>query len=424
MSQFNLSPREVAAIKREFAVDETTIDYKRFLSFLAGPTAEVKWDLWERLRDFLHSHFIQFRPILERSAKSGIVSLSDLLAAFRTILFHLDQADLQQLRQEYGRSGVNVSLVCQGIDYEAAPAPVIQEPHPVVFQPSRPAPGDEIVVLLNAVAGVVDGLKVDLSNDFRGMDPLRQGVVPTFRFRSHLTNMGVRNVDRLVSHYQRQTGVDYRSFLEDLARYGQLDRSRQGISEESKKLLLLLKTNIVVNQTNVQDLFYRYDTRRTSRVLKSRVPGILAAMGINPSADDIAHLCDDFGDPKMPEYIAYKSLVDNVDALQIGDDELRAVEVNAEARGIDRETCALLNSFREKLIARRRSARDGFKGCRPGGITPQEFREGLLTLAFVLKEAEIQKLIRKYRCNLRSDVDWAAFCSDIEASRTLDFGSY
>jgi hypothetical protein len=148
LSQFNLSPREVAAIEREFAVDETTIDYKRFLSMLAYPKPEVKWDLRERLRDFLHNHFIQCRPMLEHSANSSFVSLSDLLAGFRAISFHLDQADVQQLRREYGRSGVNVSSFCQGIDYEAAPAHV-NESSPVALQQNRPAPGGDIVVLLN-----------------------------------------------------------------------------------------------------------------------------------------------------------------------------------------------------------------------------------------------------------------------------------
>jgi hypothetical protein len=44
-------------------------------------------------------------------------------------------------------------------------------------------------------------------------------------------------------------------------------------------------------------------------------------------------------------------------------------------------------------------------------------------LGLVLSDGDVQKLMRKYRCNLRADVDWAAFCRDIEASRTLEFGT-
>jgi Ca2+-binding EF-hand superfamily protein len=186
---------------------------------------------------------------------------------------------------------------------------------------------------------------------------------------------------------------------------------------------MLLKTHIVVHQTSIQDLFYRYDRSRTSRVLKSRVPGVLSAMGLSPSASEVQHLCDDFSDPKMAEYIAYKPIVHYVDALDIGDEELRSISVSASNATIDREIWAMLNMFREKLLARRRSPYDAFRGSATGGIAQKQFREGLANLGLVLREGEIQKLRRKYRCNLRADVDWAAFCRDIEASRTLDFGT-
>jgi hypothetical protein len=125
----------------------------------------------------------------------------------------------------------------------------------------------------------------------------------------------------------------------------------------------------------------------------------------------------------MTEYIAYKPIVKYVDALDVGDEELRSVSVSASKATIDRETWSILNTFREKLLARRRSPHDAFRGCPAGGIAQREFREGLASLGIFLRENEIQKLMRMYRCNLRADVDWSAFCRDIEASRTLDFGA-
>jgi hypothetical protein len=82
---------------------------------------------------------------------------------------------------------------------------------------------------------------------------------------------------------------------------------------------MLMKAQTHVHQTSVENLFYRYDSRRTCRVLDSRVPGILADIGVRASGDQIAALYDDFTDPKLHEYVGYKPLVDYVDALRVSD---------------------------------------------------------------------------------------------------------
>jgi hypothetical protein len=140
------------------------------------------------------------------------------------------------------------------------------------------------------------------------------------------------------------------------------------------------------------------------------------------STEQIASLCDDFTDPKLPEYVGYKGIVDYIDSLQVTDDELRSVEVSTSSATVDRDVASMLNTFREQLIARHRASVDGFKGCPEGPIAPQRFRDGLLTLGLYLKEADLQKLLRKYRCNMRADVDWRAFCRDIESIKILDGG--
>jgi hypothetical protein len=201
----------------------------------------------------------------------------------------------------------------------------------------------------------------------------------------------------------------------DLEKCGSSERCRPSLSSATKQLLMLLKTHIVVHQTSLQDLFSRCDNGRAARVLKSRIP----AMGLSASAADLQHLCDDFA-----EYITYKPILEYVDALDVGDDELRSVSVSASNATIDREVSAMLTTFREKLLTRRRSPRDAFKGCATGGIPQSQFRERLATLGLVLMEGDIQKLMRRYRCNLWADVDWDAFCRGIESSRTINFGTH
>jgi Ca2+-binding EF-hand superfamily protein len=72
----------------------------------------------------------------------------------------------------------------------------------------------------------------------------------------------------------------------------------------------------------------------------------------------------------------------------------------------------VLVSVGEKLVARHSGPADGFRECQPGGIS----------LGLYLREAEVQKLMRKCKCNIRGDVDWRAFCNDIEKSKTLTGG--
>jgi hypothetical protein len=256
------------------------------------------------------------------------------------------------------------------------------------------------------------------------MDAHRQGIVPIVRFRNYLMNLGIgsTDVDQLISQYQVPNGVDWSAFLDHLQNFGDASKQPMDFSPATKQLLMLIKTRILVHQLSVENLFYRYDSSRTCRVLKSRVPGILAGVGIHATPDQIQSLCDDFADPKLVEYVGYKPLVEYVDRLQVSDAELRSVAVNASNATIDREIASLLNCFREKLVVRRRIPADGFRGCKPGPITGQEFRDGLLTLGLYLKEADIQKLMRKYRCNMRADVDWEAFCRDIENSKILEGG--
>jgi hypothetical protein len=334
----------------------------------------------------------------------------------------------------YGLSAnpsVNIAEFCSDIDYIPAPpkpapagAPVALSKPIYAGKVPRAAPPADVVAALNRVAAAVEQFRIELFTDFRGMDTLRQGVVPLFRFRNHLTNLGIRgsDVDRIISQYPAPAGVDWQPFLEDLQTYGAASKPRADLSPDTKQLLMLVKTQILVHQTSVESLFYRYDSSRTCRVLKSRVPGILEDLGLRVTPAQIRTLCDDFSDPKLPEYVGYKAIVDYVDALQVGDEELRSVQVNASNATIDREIASLLNAFREKLAARRRAPADGFRGCKPGGIPPQEFRDGLIALGLYLKETDLQKLMRKYRCNMRADVDWGAFCRDIESSKTLDGG--
>jgi Ca2+-binding EF-hand superfamily protein len=436
VAQFNISQRERSAIEREFKVDDTTIDYQRFLDALAPPAAPPPPDLRARLREFLHTRFIHLRPILERfdARRSGTLTVADLLAALRTISFDVGPGELQRLKQLYGlsaRPSVDIAAFCADIDYAPAPPPAPPAGAPVALakpvyadRPPRAPPPAEVVAALDRVAAAVAEFRIELFTDFRGMDGLRQGVVPLFRFRNHLTNLGIRaaDIERIVAQYPAPAGVDWQPFLEDLRAYGAPSKARTDLSPDTKQLLMLIKTQILVHQTSVESLFYRYDSSRTCRVLKTRVPGILEDLGLRAAPAQVRALCDDFADPKLPEYVGYKAIVDYVDALQIGDDELRSVQVNASNATIDREIASMLNAFREKLVARHRAPADGFRGCKPGGIPPQEFRDGLIALGLYLKEADLQKLMRKYRCNMRADVDWGAFCRDIESSKTLDGG--
>jgi Ca2+-binding EF-hand superfamily protein len=281
-------------------------------------------------------------------------------------------------------------------------------------------PGGDILAVLDVVATAVARFNLDLFDEFKVMDASAQRVIPVPKFRNFLLNIGVREIDPLVSYYGGREGVRYLDFVEDLGQFGAVITEQRFLSPETKNLLNDVKVREVAGGVTVRSICARFDPGKTRQILRIRVRNVLENLGMRPSQADIDHLAQDFADPKMPDFIRYDPLLEYIDSLNVRKEEVRSISTRGASAVEEREMASMLNAFRGKLQARHKSAADAFRGCSPDGISQQEFRERLSALAIVLREIEIQRFIRKYRQNMGSDIDWVAFCRDIENSRTLE----
>jgi Ca2+-binding EF-hand superfamily protein len=430
VARFALSPREVSALESAFKVDGQTMDYRRFLAAISPKAAQLV-DLRPRLGEFLRLRSISLQPILARfdRARTGRVTTSDLFTALRSISFDLNAAEVAQIKQSYGVSPtptVPIDAFCAGIDF-VAPA-VAPDPRPpagfvkptMAAKAPRPAPPAAVVAVLDAAALAVDRLKIDLFDAFRAMDQPTQRLVPMLKFRNYLVNIGVRDCEPAVDYYAFRDGIRYLDFVDDLRAFGRLVKTQREPSPETQRVLAAIKARAAADGIGVRGLFTRFDRDRSHRVLKLRLRDILVALEVDATAADLEHFADDFEDPKWADYVIYGPIVDYLEALPAPEEEpARTQSMRGASATDDREIYSMLNTFRGKLVARHKAAADVFRGCNPEGVSQQEFRERLSNLAIVLREMEIQRLIRKYRRPMAAEIDWVAFCRDIETSKTL-----
>jgi Ca2+-binding EF-hand superfamily protein len=77
--------------------------------------------------------------------------------------------------------------------------------------------------------------------------------------------------------------------------------------------------------------------------------------------------------------------------------------------------------IRVKLAERRTNAYD-LASNDPGGlISALEFRNRIIGLGFVLRDADVQTLARRYRVGRNGEVNWNLFCADVAASQLAPF---
>jgi hypothetical protein len=79
-----------------------------------------------------------------------------------------------------------------------------------------------------------------------------------------------------------------------------------------------------------------------------------------------------------------------------------------------------LNTLHSKLVVRRKKADCVFEDCTCDLISAGEFAKRLNGYGLVIGAADAGRVVRRYRANLRGDVNWRKFCEDVDSIRTLE----
>lgn len=445
---FRLTQGEMSALQKEFGEGDESMNYKKFLSAVHpqyNEQASSNIDpIVERLKDYLHQRFIQIRPVLERYdlGQTGKINLSDFLAALRSISFDVTPREQVVLKNKYGltREGtIDINDLSTRVDPAALTTKpqVVSQEAPFSRQQSitkshtRPEPSASVIDALARVYDLSEQYNLDFMYEFRKYDPLRRGFVTLTRFRNTMltlpTPLSHSQLDLLLSTYKDDdnTNFNYSNFNTDLQKYGKTtfqNRSatvKPGLSDLTKSILIKVRAYVDQNRLLLSEIFDQYSPNRSGHLAKARVGPILNNNGIYLTNAEVQNLLQNFSDTRNPEIFNYRRFCDSIEQMQVMETDLATMKVDSHTSTMDREVASLVNAIRERLQARRRKLRDVFAGCSPNGISMRDFRSKLDELGLVFREADIQKLIRNYKCNMQSDVDWQRFCDDVETSKTL-----
>jgi Ca2+-binding EF-hand superfamily protein len=184
---------------------------------------------------------------------------------------------------------------------------------------------------------------------------------------------------------------------------------------EALAIISRLRGAVSAKALDVRKAFTKYDQPRLGRVDGNRVRPIFSEIGFRISVGEEDILKKAFPAVGYPSFFDYRNLLTQLEA------EVDSSAGREGPKNPDPETLELMEDLHSRIQARRRKVRDAFIGVETTGIDEDDFRRGLSKYGVIIREAEIQRLIRTYKGN-DGWIDWKRFCDELEsvkASRVI-----
>jgi hypothetical protein len=331
MSQnFKITPDDASVLEEEFGDRAGNIGYPRFLAAIlpqgppAGPDIA---DIVAPLRRFLSDRRITICPLLEQYRP---LTVDDLLAVLRKLLFDLNQQDPAVLRTSFRGRNVDIAELCGPADYRRLKWEEKEEgedPTPA----EREVPPDRILGVLAKITAVERRTNFDFLAEFRERDSFKHGQMPVSQFHTILL----------------ASKVDYPSLIVDKEKLNNGNAAGDGVQTADE---ILTQFQIALQERKIapNDLFVKYDRFGNGTILAVRAPSIFDAVAVKPTETEDKNLREAFRDPQ------------SVDMFDYG--KLCALIAPPEGKqGHHRELLFLLNSLRERIQARRPRPRRGYR---------------------------------------------------------------
>jgi Ca2+-binding EF-hand superfamily protein len=184
-------------------------------------------------------------------------------------------------------------------------------------------------------------------------------------------------------------------------------------------VLKKFKLALFASKTAADTLFLPYDAQHNGFVPVVRIRPILEDFGFAAAPADVESLITAFQDPRLPERFNYRKLIQAMNEIQLTQSDLATSHIEVAARATSPQALRFATEFREKILARHKAIRTPFAGMTARGLPPRDFRRCVESFGLVIKESDMQMLLREYRLNMQGDIDWQRFCTDVEANRTV-----
>lgn len=436
----SLGREELDAVCDEFVDNDNMVNYKAFVMAVTPPPKSAKKetdDIIERLRRYLETKGLRIKPLMQKldSERKGTIAWTQLLAVFRNIQFDINIRERRLLRSRTTYQ-VNIEELSGLVD----PPPVenVPERFEEEEEEEEEAPPRDVLEALARLASVIEREDVDVMAEFRRYEAAPTGFVRSATFEAVIRRISSlidsSDIDVLLNHYKdpQRGKVDGYKFERHLRTFGKdqliLDPSltismvveERTIDEETRKIMRRLKAHLASRSLNGYELFKVYDTQKTGYIPKNRLNRVLSFIEFEATPSEIERLGKAFEAQKMPEKINYKKLVVAVDSETVTDSDLASTMVRRSLTNSGEwKLISVLNLIHNKLRDRRKTAQMAFVGLPDEPISVDEFKSRVATFGILIPTADLQCVIKKYRTNLRGDIDWRSFCDDLDSMKTV-----
>jgi Ca2+-binding EF-hand superfamily protein len=292
---------ERVALENEFLLPNGEFDVDAFVARVdpvvtrSGPRVE---DVTARLAGFLSESAIDLpgRLWIGDRERSGEIAISRFSQALKSIGFELSEAELRQITHTYGNGhAIKWHKLCTDLGFTGELAP-------------------EKVAILNEIRAVATRYAIDLPGEFRAFDRQRSGLLAVSLFRRVLDSLPSRlpldRVNFLVHSYLSGNLVDYKAFLSDIERAGEV--SQRPVKNPQKlnnvevgqvdKLLEIVKENLAARRQNARNFF---SDLQTPMIADQEFRSRLVANRIVVNRGEVAAIADRYRDGGMIDWVHF-----------------------------------------------------------------------------------------------------------------------
>lgn len=334
---------------------------------------------------------------------------------------------------------------------------------------SRGSPPSDVNQILSNVAKFVRSRRISLIEQFQDKDRANHKRVSAIGFAQIIQLIGIHisknEIDKLCSYYNDPSCnfVDYTKFCQDIESYsGQIFGDRAGTSlvvnpipkyskEDSPYLISRkstdgyvesweetksrLQTFVFKRRIRLYDFFLAFDNLRKGYVTKQKFRTVVGQVNLPLTAPQIDNCIDWFSVEGMDDMFDYSLFCKEINQI-FGQTELHLfpqdLETFATSRALpdpsstlqtlstenERKLKGILQRMKVQVCTRRMNIREQFmdydKAPHKNYITQQQFKQSIARLGLTADPHEFEILCKHYRCTDLDDMNYLAFCKDID----------
>lgn len=450
---FSLTNDEMTALDSIYMNHNGIIDVESFLQQVdQKPQVSVPIDLGELLSR-LRSHLLQRQTsiikhfvVFDRE-DSGIISVNQLISVLQAIDFHPTTNELNAIINRFG-DGKNIHWK----EISNIVEPIIEKrdfsksitANSMQLSAQRPTPSPEAISFMKKIHKAAKACGANVRMDLVRLDIRKCGLINGRLLRDELQSLPFKfsiaefNTVSKIYFKPNSEMLNYPDFCDDLEVYGPEEvtvaiepteplRQTNFLDtqvEKNKESLQMLKAALHCHRLTVDDIFYIYDSRNTGLIpIEVVIPAFERASILltNQQKDDILA---EFRDKRQPEKYNYKHLSYALKQVVPSKQQLNIIsERQRQIAGENDGVHFITNVLKNKLAERKKTIYDLFMNVYDDYISTESFRNRFTNAGIIISEADLQKLIRKYKGNGDNQIAWKPLCVDVEESQPIQYTS-